>query len=166
MIPLLHSLLRRRALVGRAAGISIAISCLSPPAALAQDYPVSGVWVATDDRTPGSNGGACFTLKVLGIESIFEGALPTILIFSDGRRIELRAGHHYQQSIRSVKSLADGGFRIEELPSKRSRWFPWSKGRSYSYSYSLRTVDPVTIEIDDGKRATRFVKCSAKSSLL
>ena len=164
MIPLFHSLLRRRALVGRAAGISIAISCLSPPAALAQDYPVSGVFVATDDRTPGSIGGACFTLKVLGVESIFEGALPTILIFSDGRRIELRAGHHYQQSIRSVKSLADGGFRIEELPSKRSRWFPWSKGRSYSYS--LRTVDPVTIEIDDGKRATRFVKCSAKSSLL
>jgi hypothetical protein len=164
MIPLFHSLLRRRALVGRAAGISIAISCLSPPAALAQDYPVSGVWVATDDRTPGSNGGACFTLKVLGIESIFDGTLPTILIFSDGRRIELRAAHHYQQSIRSIKSLADGGFRIEEMPSKRSRWFPWSKGRSYSYS--LRTVDPVTIEVDDGKRATRFVKCSAKSSLL
>jgi hypothetical protein len=165
MIPLFDSLLRGRALVGRAAVISIALSCLSPPAALAQGYPVSGVWVATDDRTPGSNGGACFTLKVLGIESVFDGTLPTILIFSDGRRIELRAGHHYQQSIRSVKSLADGGFRIEELPSKRSRWFPWSKG-SYSYSYSLRTVDPLTIEIDDGKRSTRFVKCSAKSSLL
>jgi hypothetical protein len=164
MTPLFHSLLRCQALVGRAAVISIAISCLSPPAALAQDYPVSGVWVATDDRTPGFNGGACFTLKVLGIESIFDGTLPTVLIFSDGRRIELRAGHHYQQSIRSVKSLADGGFRIEELPSKRSRWFPWSKGRSYSYS--LRTVDPVTIEIEDGKRTTRFVKCSAKSSLL
>lgn len=164
MIPLFHSLLRCGALVGRAAGISIAISCLSPPAGLAQNYPVSGVWVAPDDRTPGSNGGACFTLKVLGIESISDGTLPTILIFSDGRRIELRAGHHYQKSIRSVKSLSDGGFHIEELPSKRSRWFPWSRGRSYSYS--LKTVDPVTIEIEDGKRATRFVKCSAKSSLL
>jgi hypothetical protein len=138
MILLFHSLLQRRALVRRAAGISIAISCLSSPAALAHDYPVSGVWVATDDRTPGSNGGACFTLKVLGIGSIFDGNHPTILIFSDGKRIELRAGHHYQRSIRSVKRLADGGFRIEELPGKRSRWFPWSKGRSYSYSVEDR----------------------------
>jgi hypothetical protein len=164
MTPLFHSLLRRQALVGRAAGISIAMSCLWPPAALAQGYPVSGIWVATDNRTPGSEGGACFALKMLGVDSLLDGTLPTVLIFSDGRRIELRAGHHYQQSIRSVKSLTDGGFRIEELPSKRSRWFPWSTSRSYSYS--LRTIDPMTIEIDDGKNATRFVKCSAKSSLL
>lgn len=37
---------------------AIAICCLSVPA-LAQVYPVRGVWVAVDDRTAGSKGGAC-----------------------------------------------------------------------------------------------------------
>ena len=58
--------------------ISIAICCLSASAVLAQEYPVSGVWVAVDGRTPGSAGGACFTLKLLGIDSIMDGSLPTV----------------------------------------------------------------------------------------
>jgi len=62
-------------------GIFIAIDCLLGPAALAQQYPVSGVWVAEDNHTPGFKGGACFTLKLLGIDSIMDGSLPTVLIF-------------------------------------------------------------------------------------
>jgi hypothetical protein len=148
--------------LGRAAGISIAISCLSSPAALAQNYPVNGVWVEADDHTPGSKGGACFILKVLGIDSILDGSLPTVLIFSDGKRTEIRAGFHAQQSIRSVRSAADGSFLVRELPSNRRKWLPWSTGRSYS----LRIIDPVTIEFGSGQARTRFVKCSSKDSLL
>jgi len=162
MIHFSHSFLGGWACLGRAAGISIAISCLSSPAALAQNYPVDGVWVEADDHTPGSKGGACFILKVLGIDSILDGSLPTVLIFSDGKRTELRAGFYSQQSIRSVKSTADGSFRVGELPSNRSKWFPWSKRRSFS----LRIVDPVTIEFGSGQARTRFVKCSSKNSLL
>ena len=61
----------------------------------AQDYPVSGVWVAVDDRTPGSIGGACFALKSLGIDSVMDGLLPPVLIFSNGKlESEARAGRH------------------------------------------------------------------------
>jgi hypothetical protein len=148
----------------RAAGISIAVSCLSSPAAQAQNYPVNGVWVEADDHTPGSKGGACFILKVLGLDSILDGSLPTVLIFSDGKRTEIRAGFHAQQSIRSIRSMADGSFRVEELPSGRTKWLPWSWSKRRSYS--LRIVDLVTIEVESGQSTTRFVKCSSKNSLL
>ena len=136
--------------------------CFFISAVRAQDYPISGVWIAADDRTPGSKGGACFTLKLLGIASILDGSLPTVLIFSDGKRVEARAGYHSEEAIKSIKSLADDIFRIAEAPSKRSRWFPWSRKQSHS----LRIVDPTTIEFGDGKTATRFVKCSSRNSLL
>jgi hypothetical protein len=142
--------------------ISIAICCVSASAVLAQEYPVSGVWVAADDRTPGSAGGACFTLKLLGIDSIIVGSLPTALIFSDGKRIEVRAGYHSEQSIKSIRGTTDDAFRFAELPSKRSRWFPWSRKQSHS----LKILDPVTIEFGEGATTARFVKCSSKNSLL
>jgi hypothetical protein len=142
--------------------ISIAICCFSASAVLAQEYPVSGVWVAADDRTPGSAGGACFTLKLLGIDSIIVGSLPTALIFSDGKRIEVRAGYHSEQSIKSIRGTTDNAFRFAELPSKRSRWFPWSR----KHSHSLKILDPITIEFGEGATTARFVKCSSKNSLL
>lgn len=151
-----------RARFGRALRVSTAISCLSLPAALAQNYPVSGVWIATDESAAGSRTSACFILKVLGIDSILDGSLPTVLIFADGKRIEIGAGYHSEQFMRSVRSSGAGDFRISESPSKRRKWFPWSKEQSYS----LRIVDAVTIELRNGKGTTRFVKCSSKSSTL
>jgi hypothetical protein len=99
----------------------VAISCMSQPSVFAQSYPVSGVWVAVDDHTPGSTSGACFMLKSLGIDSVLDGLLPPVLIFSDGKRIEARAGHHSEEFIKSVKSTEDV-FRILEGPAKRSKW--------------------------------------------
>jgi hypothetical protein len=142
--------------------ISVAICCLSASAVLAQEYPVSEVWVAADDRTPGSAGGACFTLKLLGIDSIMDGSLPTALSFSDGKRIEVRAGYHSEQSIKSIRGTTAAAFRFAELPSNRSRWFPWSRKQSHS----LKILDPITIEFGEGATSTRFVKCSSKNSLL
>jgi hypothetical protein len=142
--------------------ISIAICCLSASAVSAQEYPVSGVWVAANDRTPGSAGGACFTLKLLGIDSIMDGSLPATMIFSDGKRIEARAGYHSEQSLKSIRGMTNDAFRFAELPSKRSRWFPWSRKQSHS----LRILDPITIEFGDGATTTRFVKCSSKSPTL
>jgi hypothetical protein len=145
----------------QATSLSIAFVCLSISLASAQNYPISGVWVATEGRTPGSQAGACFALKVLGVGSIQSQSLPTVLIFSDGKRFEIRSGSHSEQFARSVRKTADGSFRIYEVPRERTRWIPWSKSRSYS----LTIVDPVTIQFEDGKTNTRFVKCS-KNSLL
>jgi hypothetical protein len=135
---------------------------LSAFAVLAQEYPVSGVWVAADGHTPGSKGGACFTLRLLGVDAAMDGTLPAVLIFADGRRVELHAGYRSEASLKSVTGMTDEAFRIAETPSKRSKWFPWSRKQSHS----LRVVDPVTIEFSEGATNTRFMKCSSKSSIL
>ena len=50
-------------------------------AASAETYPVSGVWVATDDRFPGSTGGACLVLKQFGIDAVIAQPFPRLMIF-------------------------------------------------------------------------------------
>jgi len=145
----------------KATGFLVVICCLMGSPAFAQGYPVSGVWVAADEHTVGSKVGACFTLKLLGIDSVMDGSLPPVLIFSGGKRVEARAGYHSEKSIRSVKNVTDDVFRIAELPARRSGWVPWSRRQFHS----LRVLDPNTIEFGDGKAVTRFVKCSRNSLL-
>ena len=69
--------------------LAIAISLLSC-AASAQTYPVSGVWVARDDSFPGSTNGACFILKKIGIDAVSSQPFPSLMIFSDNKRFEVR----------------------------------------------------------------------------
>jgi len=49
--------------------LAIAISFFSY-AASAETYPVSGVWVAKDDRFPGSTAGACLILREFGVDAV------------------------------------------------------------------------------------------------
>src|ERR1700716_1464924 len=84
-------------------------------AASAQTYPVSGVWVATDDRFPGSTSGACLILKQLGVDAILAQPFPRLMIFFKDKRFEVRGGDYLaERTIRSVKSAKDGGFQITE----------------------------------------------------
>ena len=66
--------------------IAVAISLFST-AASAQTYPVSGVWVATDDRFPGSTGGACLILKQFGVDAALAQPFPRLMIFFEGQAI-------------------------------------------------------------------------------
>ena len=97
----------------------------------AQTYPVSGVWVSMDYHFPQSKTAACLTLKTLGVDALFDGPFPTVMIFSDGRRFVVRGGRPMELAISSVKSVKDGGFRITESLGKHGGWLPWFKtGRS------------------------------------
>ena len=126
-------------------------------AASAQTYPVSGVWVATDDR---STGGACLILKQFGIDAVLAQPFPRLMIFSKDKRFEVRGDYLAQRTIRSVKSATDGGIQITETFA--NRWRPFSKRQVFK----LKVVDPTTIEIAEGKARTRFFKCSSGSSSL
>ena len=125
-------------------------------AASAQTYPVSGVWVAMDDHFPQFRTGACLTLKTFGVDALFDKSFPTVTIFSDGQRFVVRGGRPAERAIRSVKSLANGGFRITEPAEKHGSWLPWLKNQSFY----LKIVDPMIIEITEGPVNTRFFKCS------
>jgi hypothetical protein len=62
-------------------------------AASAQTYPVSGVWVATDDRFPGSTGGACLIFKEFGVDAVLTQPFPRLMIFSKDKRFEVRGDY-------------------------------------------------------------------------
>jgi hypothetical protein len=139
--------------------LAIAVSLFSFSAS-AQTYPISGVWVAMDhSRFPESKIGACLALKTFGVDCVFSGSLPKVIIFSEGKRFELRANYHGEQVITSVKSTVSGDFRITESLGRHGKWLPWT----FKQSYYLKIIDPMIIEITEGKVSTRFFKCSAKS---
>jgi hypothetical protein len=133
------------------------VGSLSSFAACAQTYPVSGVWVAMDHQFPQSKAAACLTLKSIGVDALFDGPFPTVIIFSDGQRFVVRGGRPAELAIRSVSSVKDGGFRITESLGKHGSWLPWFKNRQFH----LKIVDPMLIEIAEGPASTRFFKCSS-----
>jgi hypothetical protein len=140
------------------AGLPVLIvGLLSSLAASAQTYPVSGVWVSMDYHFPQSKAAACLTLKTLGVDALFDGSFPTVMIFSDGRRFVVRGGRPTELAIRSVKSVKDGGFRITESLGKHDGWLPWFENRPFH----LKIFDPMLIEIAEGPVSTRFFKCSS-----
>jgi hypothetical protein len=137
-------------------GFAISLLC---SAASAQNYPVSGVWVAAVDRFPGSTAAACFMLKKVGINAVATQRFPRLMIFSEDRRFEVRRDYRIEKTARSIKNSADGSFRITEAASKR--WLPWY-GRRF---FKLKIVDPITIEVTEGNVGTRFFKCSSSVAL-
>ena len=50
-------------------------------AASAQTYPVSGVWIAKDYQLRQFTAGECFALKTFGVDALFDGSFPTVMIF-------------------------------------------------------------------------------------
>ena len=130
--------------------LAIAISLFSF-AASAQTYPISGVWVATDNRFPGSTAGACLLLKDFGVDAVLAQPFPTLMIFSEDKRFEVRGEYLAERKIKSIKGAIDGGFQITE------RWRPFSKRQVLT----LKVFDPTTIEVTEGKVSTRFSKCSS-----
>jgi hypothetical protein len=135
--------------------LATAISLFSC-AVSAQTYPVSGVWVARDHSFLGSTAGACLLLKVLGVDAVSTQSFPSVMIFSEDKRYELRRDLHAERTIRSVKTATDGGFQIEE--SHGRRWLFFSTRR-----FMLKVVNPTTIDIIEGKISNRFFKCPRRS---
>ena len=125
-------------------------------AASAQTYPISGVWVAMEQRFLLSKTEACLTLKRAGADPLFDGPFPTVMIFSAGERFVVREGRSAELAIRSVKSAKDGGFLITESLGKLGGWLPWFKNPLH-----LKVLDPMVIEVTEGRVSTRFFKCSS-----
>jgi hypothetical protein len=134
----------------------LVVALLSSFAVSAQTYPISGVWVAMEHQFLASRTGACLTLKTNGANALFgKSAFPAVMIFSDGRRFVVRGGRSAELALSSVRSVANGGFRITEAPGKRGGWLPWFR----NHVFYLRIVDPMLIEIAEGSFKTRFFKC-------
>jgi len=76
---------------------------ISFSASAAQDYPVSGVWVAVNSgQFPGTIMGACFALKTFGLDGVLHQPFPELMIFSGSKRFEVRDEREIEATIRSV----------------------------------------------------------------
>jgi hypothetical protein len=158
MINSTHYISRMRSGFINRVWVAMAISLFSY-AASAETYPVSGVWVAKDDRFPGSTAGACLLLKEFGVDAVLTRPFPRVMIFSGDERFEMRGDFQTERTIKSVKSTTDGGFQITESTGKR--WLPFSKRL-----FTLKIVDATTIEVAEGNISTRFFQCSPISPSL
>jgi hypothetical protein len=158
MIKAFHfSFGNRLRLRGRMLILFFIVGSLFSFAASAQTYPVTGVWIARDYHFPRFAAGDCFALKTFGVDALFDGSFPTVVIFSDSQRFVVQGGRSTERTMRSVKSLADGSFLIAESLGKHGSWLPWFK-KQWLY---LKIVDPMIIELTEGPTSTKFFKCSS-----
>jgi hypothetical protein len=159
MIRVTHFTFRIRSGFMSRMWLALAISFVSC-AASAETYPVTGVWVAKDDRFPGSTAGACLLLKEFGVDAVLAQPFPRLMIFSEGKRFEVQGDFQAERTIKSVKSTTDGSFQITESSGKR--WLPFPK-RPF---FTLKIVDATTIEVTEGNISIRLSKCASISPSL
>ena len=131
---------------------------LSSPA-VADIYPIKGVWVAPNrDFSIGPNE-ACFTVRLSGIEAVARKLVSELLIFNENKRYGVKQNLQTVSTLISTKP-AEGGYWITEIPDVRRRF--WFKQK---ITYLLTLIDPTTIEIRNNSRRARFVKCGPRGKL-
>ena len=123
-------------------------------AAIAEIYPINGAWIAIGPEFPINRHEACVSLKTFGTEAVSRKSIPELIIFTKGKRYQVKGDTQNETTIKSINA-ADGGFWITESPSKGSRWMVFKR----KTKYFLKIVDPLTIEIWDGTTLTRYAKC-------
>ena len=62
--------------------VSLAWLFLGSLPAVADVYPVNGVWAAPHSQFPISADEACFTVKVVGVEAVARKSIAQIIIFA------------------------------------------------------------------------------------
>jgi len=131
---------------------------LSSPA-VADSYPIKGVWVAPNPDFPIRPDEACFTVRLSGIEAVTRKFIAELHIFNENKRYEVRQNRQSVSTLFSMKPAEDG-YWVTELPDLRGRF--WFKQK---ITYLLTIVDPATIEIRNNSRRTRFVKCGPRGKM-
>jgi hypothetical protein len=131
---------------------------LSSPA-VADIYPIKGVWVAPNPNFPIRPDEACFTVRWPGIEAVTLKFISELHIFNENKRYEVRRNTQAVSTLFSMKPT-ENGYWVTELPDVRRRfWF------RQKLTYLLTIVDPTTIEIRINSHRTRFVKCGPRGKM-
>ena len=81
--------------------------CLNSPA-VADIYPIKGVWVAPNPDFPIRPDEACFTVRLSGIEAVARKFIAELLIFNENKRYEVRQNIQAVSTLFSVKPAEDG----------------------------------------------------------
>ena len=138
--------------------IGLAGLLLSSPA-VADIYPIKGVWIAPNSDFPVRPDEACFTVRQSGVQAVTRKFIAQLLIFNENKRYEVRQNIQTVSTLLSMKP-AENGYWVTELPDVRGRfWF------RQKVIYLLTIIDPTTIEIRNNSHRTRFLKCGPRDKL-
>jgi hypothetical protein len=150
------------AMIGRPIGLAplFSAACLFFGApAVADIYPVNGVWVAPDLEFPIGVDAACFSLRTSGVQAVAKKLIGQLVIFNESTRYDLKGNVEVVSTLLSAKPAA-GGYMITELPIVRSHF--WFRRK---HVYFLTIVDSTTIEMRDRLRRTRLENCVPRGKL-
>ena len=128
--------------------------------AVADIYPIKGVWIAPNPDFPIRSDEACFTVRLSGIEAVTRKVIAELQIFNENKRYEVRQNTQTVSTLVSVKLAADG-FWVSELSDVRNRF--WLRQK---INYLLTIIDPATIEIRNNSHRTKYLKCDPRGKLL
>jgi hypothetical protein len=135
-------------------GLLFCCSMLFSLPAVAQSYPISGVWAAIDRQFPKARSEMCTAVKTFGTAAVANNLIAEIIIFDQKKRFYVRGDASGETIIKSIEAM-DGGFRITETLGKGTNWLGFKR----KVSYFLIAIDPQTIEIRDARTFTRYTKC-------
>jgi hypothetical protein len=144
-----HPRLRRAS----ALGLLIGLILISFPA-VAEVYPVRGVWTAVDTEFPAAANETCIAVRNFGVEAVSKKSISEMIIFAGQKRFDVKGDVQTEATIKSI-TVADGGFRITETPTNGARRLGFKR----TTTYFLTVIDLQTIEIWDGLVLNRYAKC-------
>ena len=148
----------RKRLVDCTQLLSVVGLFLTSPA-LADIYPIRGVWVAQNHDFPIGPNEVCFTVRLSGIEAVARKQISELIIFDESKRYGVKPNLQTVSTLISMKP-AEGGYWVTETPDVRRRF--WFKQK---IAYFLTIIDSTTIEIRNNSRRAKFVKCGPRGKL-
>ena len=149
-------------MIGRPIGLIwlfSAIYLFMGSSAVADIYPVNGVWVAPDLEFPVGIDAACFSLRTSGVQAVAKRSIGQLVIFNESTRYDLKGNVEAVNSLLSAKPTV-GGYMITEQPVVRHHF--WFRKKTV---YFLAIVDATTIEVRDRLRRTKLEKCMPRGKL-
>jgi hypothetical protein len=89
--------------------------------AVADTYPIKGVWVAPNPDFPIRLGEACFTVRRSGIEAVTRKFIAELLIFNENKRYEVRQNVQAVSTLFSMKTASYRQILVTAGPVRRRR---------------------------------------------
>jgi hypothetical protein len=120
--------------------------------------PFEGSWAPVSSNFPGSEVKACAAVAKFGLARLSGNADDVeIIAFTSTKRLDFGGYADDESSHISMTGDSGGGYIF------RDRWYDDGEGggraRLKTKTYAVRMIDPLNLEITEGKVRTRYVKC-------
>ena len=125
--------------------------------AVAQDSPLNGAWAALDKNSPGLEAKACAAVAKFGLARLSGNTIGEVVAFTSNKRLDFGGYADTESTHISMTREPSGNYVF------RDRWYDDGEGGGREglkvKTYSAKIIDPLKLEIREGKIRTHYVKC-------